>query len=83
MGRPGYKLGGIKTSVSVKFGLLRKNHQSLHQIKMWGSLDEADEVSFHLEVRKVDNQNTGISILVMPSMMTVKDLKKEFCYKVM
>ena len=69
-------------SVSVKCGLLRKNHKSLHQIKMWGSLDEADEVSFHLEVRGMDNQNTGISILVVPSMMTVKDLKKEFCYKV-
>ena len=69
-------------SVSVKCGLLRQKHQSLHQIKMWGSLDEADEVSFHLEVRGMDNQKTGISILVVPSMMTVEDLKKEFCYKV-
>ena len=52
-------------------------------LKMWTTLDEADQASFHIAVRGIDNQNTGISVWVVPSMMTIQDLKRQYCNKVM
>ena len=61
--------------------------QSLHQksniiIKMWGELDEADDRSFNLKVYGTNNEYTGISVNVVPSMMTIMDLKRQFAEKV-
>ena len=49
---------------------------------MWGELDEADDRSFNLEVYGTNNEYTGISVNVVPSIMTIMDLKRQFAEKV-
>ena len=49
---------------------------------MWGELDEADDRSFNLKVYGTNNEYTGISVNVVPSMMTIMDLKRQFAEKV-
>ena len=49
---------------------------------MWGEWDEADERSFNLEVYGTNNEYTGISVNVVPSIMTIMDLKRQFGEKV-
>ena len=53
---------------------------------MWPTLEEADESEreFYLPVYRenkglMDHEDTDIWVRVVPSQMTVKDLKKQFC----
>ena len=56
---------------------------------MWPTLEEADESEreFYLPVYRknnglMDHEDTDICVRVVPSQMTVKDLKKQFCDQV-
>ena len=56
---------------------------------MWTTLEEADESEreFYLPVYRenkglMDHEDTDICVRVVPSQMTVKDLKKQFCDQV-